>query len=554
MAGRTAVLAVRVIADGKQARAELDQTAGSVDKFSTRTSRSAAKFRPAAAATFAAVALLANSARKSASDLQQSTGAVQSVFGRYARDIQKQARGAATSVGLSTSSYQQMAAVLGSQLKNLGTPMTQVTGLTQDLVSRGADLAATFGGTTADAVEAIGSLLRGERDPIERYGVSITQASIDAYEAAHGLGKLTGAAKKQADATATLALLTKQTADAHGQFAREARTAAGAQEIANAKIENAKAKFGTALLPAVAAVTGALGSFFGMLSGHTTTVQILVAVITALAAAVLLVSVYTKVAEAVTKIWAATQAVFNAIMAANPIVLVILAIVALVAAVVLAYNKFAWFRDLVQNVWSVIRNVAAAIGNAFAVAYRSVAHWLGAAIDFVAALPGRIASFAGDMLKAGARLIKGMFDGILNAAKGAAGFAGDMVKAIINALAEGINRVLHLPWVIKLDIHGPGPLPDLHFGPYTLLPSIPLMGAADYASTVADIRALQPGFTLLASGPVPWTARVASPSLTDTGSMTSVTINFHGLVTDPDATARKIEQLLAGRNVRLNRR
>lgn len=59
-----------------------------------------------------------------------------------------------------------------------------------------------------------------------------------------------------------------------------------------------------------------------------------------------------------TKLWTIAVWAFNAAMAANPITLIIIGIVALVAAVIYAYNKFGWFRDLVQTVWAGIQTAA----------------------------------------------------------------------------------------------------------------------------------------------------------------------------------------------------
>jgi TP901 family phage tail tape measure protein len=62
-----------------------------------------------------------------------------------------------------------------------------------------------------------------------------------------------------------------------------------------------------------------------------------------------------KVAAAVTKAWIAVQAIFNAVMAANPIVLVMIAIIALTAAIVVAYKRSETFRRIVQTVWKAIQ-------------------------------------------------------------------------------------------------------------------------------------------------------------------------------------------------------
>lgn len=103
--------------------------------------------------------------------MQQSAGAVSTVFKQQASDIQKWAASAWKTVGLSQNQAQQSAAILGAQLKNLGILISQLEPKTKDLIKLGADLSATYGGTAADAVEALSALL-GERetDPIEKYG------------------------------------------------------------------------------------------------------------------------------------------------------------------------------------------------------------------------------------------------------------------------------------------------------------------------------------------------------------------------------------------------
>jgi len=196
-----------------------------------------------------AMGMMAKGAMEYAAEAEQSYGAVESVFKDHSDKIIAQSKTAAEAVGLSGREYRELSAVTGAMLKNLGLPMEETTATTQKLVAVGADLAATFGGPTSEAMEAIGSLLRGEADPIERYGVSIKEADISARLAAEGLGKLEGEAGKQAKAQAILSLLMEQTADAQGQFSRELDTAAGKQAVANAKMQDAKEVIGTALLP-----------------------------------------------------------------------------------------------------------------------------------------------------------------------------------------------------------------------------------------------------------------------------------------------------------------
>jgi hypothetical protein len=175
---------------------------------------------------------------RAASAVEQSQGALEAVFKGNAGAMQAAAK-AASSLGLSQSQYGEMAARLGSQLKNLGVAQDQLMPQTQDLIKLGTDLAATYGGDVSQAINAVSSVLRGERDPIERYGVTITEASVQAKMAAEGLSK----------AQATMALLYEQSADAAGQWEREQDTYAVSSAKAAAEFENMKAALGEALLP-----------------------------------------------------------------------------------------------------------------------------------------------------------------------------------------------------------------------------------------------------------------------------------------------------------------
>src|SRR5690606_23988483 len=81
--------------------------------------------------------------------------------------------------GLSRNAFNQLAAPIGAMLANAGFGMEEVSDRTIDLTKKAADLAATFGGPVDDAMNAIASLMRGESNPIERYGVSILQTDVN---------------------------------------------------------------------------------------------------------------------------------------------------------------------------------------------------------------------------------------------------------------------------------------------------------------------------------------------------------------------------------------
>jgi hypothetical protein len=354
MAGKTSTLTVRIVSDAKAAKAGFDQAESSVGRFSSGLDRASL----AAGGTLVAIAGVAKGAYDAASKLQQSSGAIEAVFGAQSAAIKQQAQGAATAVGLSTNSYQEMASVIGSQLKNMGIAHDQLVPKTEGLIKLGADLSAVYGGTAADAVEALSALLRGETDPIERYGVSIKQSTIATQLAADGHAKLKGQALQAAQAQAVMELITTQTSAAVGQFAAQSGTAAEKTQIASAQFENAKAALGDALLPVVSDVSTALGGLAGWMQNNAGPTRTLVEIVGGLAIAVVAVNAALTIFRTVGTIATGVQWALNAALDANPIGLIVIGIAALVAAVVIMYNKFAWFRDLIKTVWEWIKKVA----------------------------------------------------------------------------------------------------------------------------------------------------------------------------------------------------
>ena len=244
--GKPAILAIKVLSDTRKAKKGLQETEHATGRLMGALGKLGG----------IALAALAITGIKQAADLEQSIGAVDTVFKGAADQMHRYAAGAAETMGLTENQYNELATVLGTQLKNGGTAIDQLADKTNGLIGLGADLASMFGGTTPEAVSALTSALKGERDPIERYGVSLKQAQIDAKAAELGFVKVGGSLSNEANQAATLALIMEQTADAHGNFARETDTLAGQQAILSAQWGNFTTSIGQAFLPILTKVMG----------------------------------------------------------------------------------------------------------------------------------------------------------------------------------------------------------------------------------------------------------------------------------------------------------
>lgn len=232
-------------------------TAGkATDQLRQRFNGAAVAIKGAAVA-FAAVKLrqFVGDARDAASALNESVNAVNSVFGTAAERIAAFSRVSAQATGLSARQFNELATVSGAALQNFGFSAEQAAAETVKLAVRASDMASVFNTDVADAMGAIQSALRGETEPIRRFGVSLDDARIRAKAVEMGLADTTAAVDANGKATAALALIYDQTNKVVGDFANTSDELANSQRRAAAEAENAKAAFGQALQAPATAVT-----------------------------------------------------------------------------------------------------------------------------------------------------------------------------------------------------------------------------------------------------------------------------------------------------------
>jgi hypothetical protein len=198
---------------------------------------------------------------KAASDLGESVNAVNKVFGSASEQVRAWGRDNANAIGLSTRAFNQMATPLGSMLKNQGLALDQVTDHTIKLTERAADMASVFNTDVSDALVAIQAGLRGEQDPLERYGVSLSAVSVEARALADSHKTSAAQLTSQEKALARLNLIYDQTNDTAGDFRDTADGLANSQRIAAATMEEAKAKVGGVFIPVMAKAQQITGQF-----------------------------------------------------------------------------------------------------------------------------------------------------------------------------------------------------------------------------------------------------------------------------------------------------
>jgi len=255
--GKSAVLDVKILVDAAKAASELDQVGDKAEGLGSKLKGIGGAVAAAGIVAFAAKAV------EAASDLEQAVGGTEAVFGDSAKTVHEWAADTDDAIRLSTTSFEKLATKIGGTLKNAGVPLEDLAGKTKETMQLGADMAARWGTSTEDAVDAISAALsRGEFDPLEKYNVSLSAAAVETEKLKLKTGDMAGASDAMLTAQARLNLIMGQSKDALGAAASESDTYAAAQENLAIGFDNFLAAVGAPLLGALGGIFNALADIF----------------------------------------------------------------------------------------------------------------------------------------------------------------------------------------------------------------------------------------------------------------------------------------------------
>jgi hypothetical protein len=189
-----------------------------------------------------------------ASDFQESAAAIGTVFGDQAGAIQDFAAKGATAFGQTTNDVLAAAQTFGVYGKAAGLAGGDLTGFSQELVGLSTDLASFYNTDPSQAMEALAAGLRGESEPLRKYGVLLDDATLKSRAMQLGIYDGNGALTSQQKILASQAEIMAQTSDAQGDFERTSGGLANQQRILAAGWGNLQASIGALLLPALTSI------------------------------------------------------------------------------------------------------------------------------------------------------------------------------------------------------------------------------------------------------------------------------------------------------------
>ena len=282
--------------------------------------------------------------------LNEAINANEVIFGNASLKLQEFAKTSAKTVGLSKSDFLQFGVVLGAMFQNLGFSQDESAERTIEMTKRAVDMASVFNTTVPEALQAMQAGLRGEIDPLEKFGVGLSATAVQAHALETGIidvdRELTDSEKGQA----RYSLMMEQTNKTSGDFKNTSDEVANAQRILTAETADLAAEFGEELQPImkqVLAITlSVLKAFNGLTEGQKRTILIILAVVAVLGPLLVIFGTLLKVlavgiglfAKLKTGLVVAKIAFFGI---TAPMFAVIAAVVAVIAILVLLVRNWA---------------------------------------------------------------------------------------------------------------------------------------------------------------------------------------------------------------------
>ncbi len=186
-----------------------------------------------------------------ASDLNETVTKTGQIFGQEALPaLEAWASTASDTFGESKQQALDAASTFAIFGKSAGLAGNDLVGFSTNLTELSADFASFFNTSPEDAITAISAALRGEQEPIRKYGVLLDEATLRQRALQMGIvNTTTKALTPQQRVLAAQAEIFAQTSDAQGDFARTSDGLANTQRSLQAQWADMQAEIGDELLP-----------------------------------------------------------------------------------------------------------------------------------------------------------------------------------------------------------------------------------------------------------------------------------------------------------------
>lgn len=357
-----------------------------------------------------------------ASDLVEVQNVVDVTFAEGAEEVNKWSKSALDAYGLNELSAKRYSSTLGAMMKSSGLAGDEVRKMSMDMTALTGDMASFYNLSGDEAFEKIKSGISGETEPLKALGINMSDANLQTFAYSQGINKLTKDMSQAEKVQLRYGYLLSVTSDAQGDFARTQDSFSNQTKLLAEKWNAFRGEMATGLLPVLTMVIQVMNNMITVAQAVYDFISanwsVFAPLIYSIVGALTIFVTYLTLVKTWSLICAGAQAVWNAVMMANPIMIIVMAIMAVIGAIVALCNWIAESTGVTESGLGVITGAFATAG---AFIYNLVIGVINAVINAVY-----------NMIKPFASVI----EWIVNAFNGGFDNVGDMFLNLIGKLTS----------------------------------------------------------------------------------------------------------------------
>lgn len=199
------------------------------------------------------------------SNLAEVQNVVDVTFPSMAEQVDKFAKSAAGSFGLSETMAKKYTGTFGAMAKAFGFSEKQALDMGATLTGLAGDVASFYNLSQDEAYTKIKSVFTGETESLKDLGVVMTQTALDSYALANGFGKTTDQMSEAEKVALRYSFVQKQLSAATGDFSRTSQSWANQVRILSMQFQSLKASIGQGLINIFLPVLRMINALIGRL-------------------------------------------------------------------------------------------------------------------------------------------------------------------------------------------------------------------------------------------------------------------------------------------------
>lgn len=199
------------------------------------------------------------------SDLAEVQNVVDVTFPNMTAQVDKFAKGAAETFGLSETMAKKFTGTFGAMAKAFGFSESAAYDMSTTLTGLAGDVASFYNITQDEAYTKLKSVFTGETESLKDLGVVMTQSALDAYAMANGFGKTTSAMSEAEKVALRYAFVQDRLNAASGDFARTSGSWANQVRILKLQFDSLRATIGQGLINLFTPVIKVINTVIGKL-------------------------------------------------------------------------------------------------------------------------------------------------------------------------------------------------------------------------------------------------------------------------------------------------